>query len=135
LITLLHELAHLFSTRWNETATPLLSEGLSVWLQEKHFGQPIDPAVRPLLADRRLKLRSLLDRGFFFSEPQRAACYVVAGSFTGFPLMILLRESFKLTLKNLTKATPSAQMQSDNSTRTKMACAIDPSGGVLSVCI
>jgi hypothetical protein len=77
-----HELTHLFSARWNQLAPPLLNEGLAVWLEQA--GRPIDIAARPLLANRNLKLRFLLKRKFFYSEPYRPSCYVLAGSFTGF---------------------------------------------------
>jgi hypothetical protein len=79
-----HELAHLFSARLSRVVPPLLSEGLSVWLQETYGGQQIDPVARPLLRDRTLKLSLLLKPTFFFAEPQRAPCYLLAGSFTGF---------------------------------------------------
>jgi hypothetical protein len=79
-----HELVHLYSARWSQLAPPLLSEGLSVWLQERIWSQPIDTVARPLLNNRKLKLPLLLDPKFFFAEPQRHACYVLAGSFTGF---------------------------------------------------
>jgi hypothetical protein len=79
-----HEFVHLFSARWNALAPPLLSEGLSVWLQETAWGQPIDKVARPFLGNRSLKLPLLMKPGFFFAEPQRQACYVLAGSFTGF---------------------------------------------------
>lgn len=79
-----HEFAHLYSARWNVLAPPLLSEGLPVWLQETFSGQPIDKVVRPLLDVRRFKLSLLLKSSFFFTDPQRRACYAMAGSFTGF---------------------------------------------------
>ena len=79
-----HEFAHLFSARWSLHAPPLLSEGLSVWLQETTWGHPIDTAARPLLGNRSFKLPLLLKPKFFFAEPQRHTCYVLAGSFTGF---------------------------------------------------
>jgi hypothetical protein len=79
-----HELVHLFAARWGLAAPPLLDEGLAVWLQETDRGQPIDAAARPWLCEPGLKLRSLLSRRFFFAEPQRYACYLLAGSFTGF---------------------------------------------------
>jgi hypothetical protein len=79
-----HEFAHLFSGRWNRQAPPLLSEGLSVWLQETSGRQPIERVARPLLGNRGLKLPLLLDPTFFFAEHQRHACYLLAGSFTGF---------------------------------------------------
>jgi hypothetical protein len=84
--TLRHEFAHLFSWRWNVLVPPLLSEGLSVWLQETEWGLPIDSAARLFLGDPRLKLPLLLKSRFFHSEPQRHACYLLAGSFTGFLL-------------------------------------------------
>lgn len=79
-----HELTHLFAARWNTMAPPLLGEGLATWLQSTVGGLPIDTAARPLLRNRSLKLTSLLKRSFFFAEPQRHSCYVLAGSFTGF---------------------------------------------------
>lgn len=82
--TIRHELAHLFSRHWNVIAPPLLSEGLSVYLQETIWGQRIDDAALPLLLQGGPKLSSLLRSKFFFAEPQRPTCYILAGSFTGF---------------------------------------------------
>lgn len=82
--TMRHELAHLFSARWSAYAPPLLSEGLSVWMQDSSWGQPVDSAVRPMLGNHKLKLTLLLKPRFFFAEPQRYSCYIIAGSFTGF---------------------------------------------------
>jgi hypothetical protein len=79
-----HEFAHLFSGRWNWFAPPLLSEGLSVWMQETWHGLPVDTAARPLLRNRSLKLPLLLKPRFFFAESYRHSCYVLAGSFSGF---------------------------------------------------
>jgi hypothetical protein len=82
--TMRHEFAHLFSGRWSQCAPPLLSEGLSVWAQETQCGQAIDTAARPFLSNTALTLPALLNPRFFFAEPQRYACYMLAGSFTGF---------------------------------------------------
>jgi hypothetical protein len=82
--SLRHEFAHLFSARWSLVVPPLLSEGLSVWMQETVCGQPIDVAARPLLQNRSLRLSLLLRPRFFFAEPHRPSCYVLAGSFSGF---------------------------------------------------
>ncbi len=83
----LHELVHVFSGRWNAFAPPILSEGLSVWLQETRGGEPIDTAALPLLLGKPdFTLPMLLNRRFFFGDPQRHACYILAGSFTGFLL-------------------------------------------------
>jgi hypothetical protein len=79
-----HEFAHLFSARWNLFAPPLLKEGLSVWLQETIWGQSIDNAARLSLGNPSLRIPLLLKPSFFFAEPQRHACYALAGSFTGF---------------------------------------------------
>ena len=84
--TLRHEIVHLFAARWGVGAPPLLSEGLAVWLQETEFGENIDAAARPWVCESKLKLDSLLDIRFFFAEPHRHACYLLAGSFTGFLL-------------------------------------------------
>ncbi|HEY7328367.1 MAG TPA: hypothetical protein VH592_12035 [Gemmataceae bacterium] len=82
--SLRHELAHLFSFRWNRFAAPLLSEGLSVWLQGTYFGLPIDTAALPQVRQACVRLTSLLRSKFFFSEAHQSRCYVLAGSFTGF---------------------------------------------------
>jgi hypothetical protein len=79
-----HEFAHLFAAYWSEQVPPLLGEGLPVWLQRSEQDQPINAVARHLLADPNFKLALLLQPGFFFAEPQRRACYLLAGSFTGF---------------------------------------------------
>lgn len=79
-----HELAHLFSFRWSRFAPALLSEGLSVWLQETNGGQPIDSVALPLLQQGGPNLASLLRSKSFHAEARRQCCYIMAGSFTGF---------------------------------------------------
>src|ERR1700722_5414660 len=79
-----HEFAHLFSLRWSLEAPPLLREGICVWLQETMWGQSIDTLARPLLNNQSLLLSLLLSPKFFFAEPHRHACYVLAGSFSGY---------------------------------------------------
>jgi hypothetical protein len=88
-----HEFVHLFSAHWSRYAPPLLSEGLSVWLEESvwlpeesMWRQAIDEEARALLRNRSPKIPLLVEREFFFAEPHRHACYVLAGSFTGFLL-------------------------------------------------
>jgi hypothetical protein len=81
-----HEFAHLFSARLNWRAPLLLSEGLSVWMQDTDNGMPIEKAAQPLFRDRTLTLTRLLTTATLFSErgPRRHSCYLLAGSFTGF---------------------------------------------------
>lgn len=79
-----HELAHLFAFRWSVQAPPLLSEGLPVWLQGSHWGRSIDDEARTLIQRPCPRLTKLLRKKFFFAEAQRQACYLLAGSFTGF---------------------------------------------------
>jgi hypothetical protein len=79
-----HELAHLFASHWNSAAPPLLSEGLAVWMQETKSGRPIDWCARQLFGKHAHNLSQLLNQRFFFSQPQIHACYLLAGSFTGF---------------------------------------------------
>ncbi len=79
-----HELAHLFSNRWNLHAPPLLQEGLSVWLEGSRASQPTDIATWLSLADQDLRVPQLLNRKFFFSKAHVYACYALAGRFTGF---------------------------------------------------
>jgi hypothetical protein len=85
--SLRHELAHLFTLRWNPLAPPLLSEGLPTWLQKTYEGYPIDFAAGMILPDEEdYPLRRLLDYSFFFDMNNRWVCYHMAGSFTGFLL-------------------------------------------------
>jgi hypothetical protein len=79
-----HELVHLFAARWNYDPPPLLSEGLAVHLQHSRSGYPIGLLVRRFGSRSEWTLRSLLDRKFFFDASYRFACYMIAGSFTGF---------------------------------------------------
>jgi hypothetical protein len=79
-----HELVHLFSARWTPRTCTLLNEGLATCLQETWGGRPIDLLALPLLGNGALRLPALLDRKFFFSDPYRRFCYILAGSFTGF---------------------------------------------------
>jgi hypothetical protein len=81
-----HELVHLFSARWNWQAPPLLNEGLSTWLQGTEGGRSVDWMAGSLLQRLSIQLPDLLKRRFFYSTwaSQRHACYVLAGSFTGF---------------------------------------------------
>lgn len=92
-----HELAHLFADRWNRHAPPLLAEGLAVWLQGTEQGEPIDTAAWPWVGEPGLGLPALLSSRFFHAEPHRYACYVLAGSFTGF----LLRRYGKAAYRRL----------------------------------
>lgn len=80
-----HEFTHLFSARWNPSAPTLLCEGLSVWMQRNYWGRPIDSAVLPAMRDSTLTLARLLKcPGLFHRGDLRHACYLLAGSFTGF---------------------------------------------------
>jgi hypothetical protein len=79
-----HELGHLFAARWNNHAPPLFCEGLAVWLQQTIQGIPLATAARPWLGQSGLKLQAMFSPKFFYAEPQRAACYILAGSFTEF---------------------------------------------------
>jgi hypothetical protein len=79
-----HELAHLFAGRWAAVANPLFNEGLAVWLQRTSNGAPIDTVALRLLRGAAPPLSMLLQRKFFFSEQNQYACYILAGSFTGF---------------------------------------------------
>jgi hypothetical protein len=83
-VSLRHELTHLFAARWNRRAPPLLEEGLATWLPGTKWGRPVDWLVGQLLSDSEPVLPDLLRREFFFSSRYRSACYILAGSFTGF---------------------------------------------------
>jgi hypothetical protein len=79
-----HELAHLFAARWKLLAPGLLFEGLPTWLQGSWCDRPLDGAAAALLRSGGMPLSSLLGRQPFIAGPRRDACYVLAGSFTGF---------------------------------------------------
>jgi hypothetical protein len=79
-----HELVHLFAGRWNLYAPPLLAEGLAVHLQQRWAGHSIARLARRVGSRSEWSLRDLLNRTFFFSRAYRNACYLIAGSFTGF---------------------------------------------------
>jgi hypothetical protein len=90
-----HELAHLFSYRWNSHVPPLFGEGLSTWLQDTHFGDPIDELARDLLCEAESKLRLLFDKTFFFHPEHYWRSYILAGSFSGFLIRRFGWETYK----------------------------------------
>src|SRR5262249_45208855 len=65
-----HEVAHLFSFRWNAFAPPILSEGLSTWLQGTWGGRPIDVLALALHRERPPSLSALLNPRFFYSDSE-----------------------------------------------------------------
>jgi hypothetical protein len=79
-----HEFGHLFGHRWNAHPSVLLCEGLAVWLQGTWCGEPIDAQAWPWIEEPGLELTNLLSRRFFYGEPQRDVCYILAGSFTAY---------------------------------------------------
>ena len=79
-----HELAHLFAAQWSPWTSPLLQEGLATHLQGKVDGRPVDFRAFPHSLSRELRMRKLLQESFFFGRLETQACYVLAGSFTGF---------------------------------------------------
>jgi hypothetical protein len=83
--SLRHEMTHLFAAEWNESAPPLLAEGLATWLQGTELGEPIDGvAAALLLGEGDCGLRPLLDGDVFFERQTGWRNYLLAGSFTGF---------------------------------------------------
>jgi hypothetical protein len=94
-----HELAHLFSARWSERAPPLLSEGLSVWLEWAEDAQTVDAMAREPMHGPSQNLSQLLNPEFFFSEAYRHSCYLLAGSFCGFLIRGYGRERFEKLYK------------------------------------
>jgi hypothetical protein len=79
-----HELVHLFAGRWGRPAPSLNSEGLAIWLQGTEGGSPIDVAVLPHFRHRDIRLPTMLKESFFREPCREHACYLLAGSFTGF---------------------------------------------------
>jgi len=61
-----------------------LSEGLAVHLQRFWSGYPVATLTRRLGNRGEWPFRRLLERSFFFDRTYRRACYMLAGSFTGF---------------------------------------------------
>jgi hypothetical protein len=79
-----HELVHLFAAGWGPLRPVLNSEGLAVWLQATENGVPIDVAAFTHLRHRGLRLPAMLKTSFFRDPCREHACYLLAGSFTGF---------------------------------------------------
>jgi hypothetical protein len=79
-----HELVHLFAGRWGLQVPALFSEGLAVWLQGTEAGAAIDDAAQPHFRHRGLRLPVMLKESFFRDPCREHACYLLAGSFTGF---------------------------------------------------
>jgi hypothetical protein len=77
-------LVHLFAGRWGWPAPAVNSEGLAVWLQSTESDIPIDTAVLGHLRHRGLRLPAMLKKSFFRDPCREHACYLLAGSFTGF---------------------------------------------------
>lgn len=80
-----HELAHLYTYRWNDCAPAILQEGIAVWWQAN--------SDEPLAEFRHCKffvgtklptLAQLLDRRHFFDQKNVFNSYNLAGHFTGF---------------------------------------------------
>jgi hypothetical protein len=90
-----HELAHLFSLRWNPFAPPFLAEGLSTWLQGGLHGYTVDGLAAGLLREPGRLLRPLLGSERFFDEADRGKNYVLAGSFAGFLVARFGWESYR----------------------------------------
>jgi hypothetical protein len=79
-----HELTHLFTGRRSWQAPPLLSEGMSVWLQATYGGWPVDVGARAWVEDGRVSLAWTMNLRSFHKEPWRRGCYLMSGSFVGF---------------------------------------------------
>lgn len=79
-----HEMTHIFSSRWDPWAPPLLVEGLAGHLQGTMWGRPLAWAANRSLKLSDLRLQQLLDGDFFYSNPRVYDCYVLAASFTEF---------------------------------------------------
>jgi hypothetical protein len=90
-----HEFTHLLSAKLNLVAPPLVSEGLSVWLQETTYGWPIDVCAGEVIETCRLSLTQLLKPRVFFDREHSQNCYVLAGSFTGFLIRRYGWESYR----------------------------------------
>jgi hypothetical protein len=83
--TIRHEFAHLFSAAWNPSAPPLLSEGLSVWLQESDGRASVESDAKSALWDGSLTLNRLLTEESLFRAGEYChEAYMLAGSFTDF---------------------------------------------------
>jgi len=55
-----------------------------VHLQQRWGGQPIATVVRRFASRSEWILGDFVDREFFFDPANRLACYMIAGSFSGF---------------------------------------------------
>jgi len=90
-----HELTHLFISRWNLKAIPLLSEGLPTWLQGTDMGIAIDSLAASLVRRGHGCLHPLLERKAFYHEDNRDRSDILAASFSGFLLRHFGLESYQ----------------------------------------
>jgi hypothetical protein len=82
-----HELAHLFSARWNLFPPKLLLEGLATWLEYSQPNPAVHQDARICLNGRQPSdLSALLDGNSFKAGPRQCEAYIFAGSFKGFLL-------------------------------------------------
>jgi hypothetical protein len=79
-----YELVQLYCARRRMLSPSLKSVGLAVWFQETQSGQPIDVAAFPFVLDPSLRLSAMANRRFFHDKAHEFACYMLAGSFTGY---------------------------------------------------
>lgn len=78
-----HELAHIFSARWNDRAPRVLMEGLAVWVQRTRGGYGPDEYVRRRSPTARAAIECLLGPEPDGARPGWHRYYCLAGSFTG----------------------------------------------------
>jgi hypothetical protein len=85
-----HELAHLFTARWNRHAIPLLNEGFATWWQHASGQSGLEPCVPRVDSS----LVDLLDPNNFYNKSRAQTNYALAGSFSGFLIRRFGRERY-----------------------------------------
>lgn len=78
-----HELVHVYARAWGRP-TPLLGEGLAVWLSGDWQGKPVREAARAIL-DRWIAVPDLVEPAAFRAADDRIS-YAVAGALVGWIL-------------------------------------------------
>src|SRR5262245_27024695 len=78
-----HEVCHLIAAGLNRKASPLVEEGLAMWLQVSREDDRLHAAARPFITSANTLLPMLLNRKTFQNE-DNYWCYAFAGSFTAF---------------------------------------------------
>ena len=90
-----HELAHLFTAKWNRRALPLLNEGFATWWQRTAGERAVDERAHHFFQSVSIGLGDLVDPETFYARKFYGANYALAGSFSGFLIRRFGRDRYR----------------------------------------